>query len=444
MPAPVNTQGLDATHDPDRLSWIASANDPSTDFPLQNLPLGSARDACGETTVVVAIGDAVLDLARASHAGLLDGTPAELVRGEARLNRLLALPSRELTGLRHSLAALLERGSAHEAAVREADGVLRAAAETELETPTKIGSFTDFYAGIHHARAASKILVPGGDVGPNYRWVPIAYQSRASTVRPSGAPVRRPAGQLAPPDADPVFASCAMLDFELELGFYLGESTRAGQPVPVGDAADHIAGFCLLNDWSARDIQRWEMAPLGPFLSKSFATTISPWVVTSDALRPFRVPAMDRPEDDPAPLPYLHDDADQAAGGLSVELAVWLRTARMREQDAERALLLRSDARHLYWTPAQMLAHHTSNGCDLQTGDLLGTGTISGPAPEQLGSLLELTDDGRQPAALPNGEIREYLQDGDEVTLTGRCVRDGFIPIGFGDCTGTIMPTETA
>ncbi len=430
---------LDATHDPDRRSWVASANTPDTDFPLQNLPLGAARREDGALAAVVAIGDAVLDLGHAAGHGLLPDTPAALLEGEGRLNGLLARPARELTGLRHALAALLERGSAGEAAARAADGLLRPSGEVELLTPTRIGSFTDFYAGIHHARAASKILIRGGDVGPNYRWVPIAYQSRASTVRPSGAPVRRPSGQLPRTDADPVFGPCEMLDFELELGFYVGAGTQMGEPVPVGRAGEHIAGYCLLNDWSARDIQRWEMAPLGPFLSKSFATTVSPWVLSADALAPFRVAAMERPAGDPAPLPHLHDPADQAAGGLAVELAVWLRTAAMRDRGAERALLLRSDARHLYWTPAQMLAHHTSGGCDLQAGDLLGTGTISGPAPEELGSLLELTEDARRPAELPGGEQRGYLQDGDEVTFTGRCVRDGFVPIGFGECTGTVV-----
>jgi fumarylacetoacetase len=432
----------DLTHDPDRRSWLASANEADTDFPLQNLPFGAARNATGETTVVVAIGDSVLDLRLAAEAHLVTPSVGELVSGEMRLNRLLNLPSRELTGLRHALSQLLERGSTSEATVRSTPGMLRPAGEVELLAPTRIGSFTDFYAGIYHARAASKILIPGGDVAPNYRWVPIAYQSRASTVRPSGTPVRRPAGQLPRSGADPLFAPCEMLDFELELGFYIGQDT-AGKPVPITDAAQHIAGFCLLNDWSARDIQRWEMAPLGPFLAKSFATTISPWMVTSDALRPFRIPAMTRSADDPAPLPYLHDEVDQTTGGLAVELAVWLRTAQMRAHGHDRTLLLRSDSRHLYWTPAQMVAHHTSGGCDLQTGDLLGTGTISGPAPEELGSLLELTEDGRTPVNLSNGEVRRYLEDGDEVTFTGRCTREGFISIGFGDCTGTVVPTET-
>jgi fumarylacetoacetase len=430
----------DDTHDPGRQSWVESANDPSTDFPLQNLPLGVGRNASGEATVLVAIGDAVLDLDRAVAAGLLPDLEPALVRGEHRLNHLLARPPSQLTALRHALVRLLERGAEAEAAVRASADMLRPAAAVRLLTPTRIGSFTDFFAGIYHARAALRALGRSGDLAPNYRWVPIAYQSRASTVHPSGAEVCRPRGQLPRADSDPVFAPCGMLDFELELGFYVGNATVAGQPVAIAEAGQHIAGFCLLNDWSARDIQRWEMAPLGPFLAKNFATTISPWMVTADAVRPFRVAAMPRAGDDPQPLPYLWDEADQASGGLAIELSVWLRTPRIRGRGEERALLLRSDARHLYWTPAQMLTHHTSSGCDLQTGDLLGTGTISGPAPEQLASLLELTDDGRSPLRLSNGETRGYLQDGDEVTITGRCEREGYVSIGFGECSGTIIP----
>jgi fumarylacetoacetase len=431
---------LDDTHAPDRRSWVESANDPETDFPLQNLPLGCARVADGGLTVAVAIGEFILDAGRAAAAGLLNGAAADVVMGQERLNRVLARPAGELTALRHALATMLERGSPHEAAIRGDGRMLLSADEVELVSPTEIGSFTDFYAGIHHARAASRILVPGGDVGPNYRWVPIAYQSRASTVQVSGDPVRRPAGQLLRGTGEPEFAPCEMLDFELELGFYVGAGSERGQPVPIGEANRHVAGFCLLNDWSARDIQRWEMAPLGPFLSKSFATTISPWVVTPNALEPFRAPAMPRADGDPRPLPYLDDPEDQATGGLSIQLSVWLRTARMRADAEEAALLLRSDARHLYWTPAQMLTHHTSNGCSLQPGDLLGTGTISGPAPNELGSLLELTEDARRPATLPNGETRGYLQDGDEVTLAGRCVREGFVSIGLGSCVATVTP----
>lgn len=434
---------LDDTHDPERRSWVQSANDPAADFPLQNLPLGVGRTPGAEATVLTAIGDEVLDLQRLAAAGLLDVDP-RLLSGSDGLNPLLARPPDELTALRRALVGLLERGATAEATIRAAEGMLRPAAGVELLTPTRIGSFTDFFAGIYHAQAASKALGRSGDLGPNYRWVPIAYQSRGSTVRPSGADVRRPTGQLPGADGAPVHGACAMLDFELELGILVGNGTSAGEPVPIADAARHIAGFCLLNDWSARDIQRWEMAPLGPFLSKNFATTISAWLVTADALRPFRIPAMERADGDPPPLPYLRDASDQAHGGLAIELSVWLRTGEMRAREEDRALVVRSDARYLYWTPAQMLAHHTSGGCDLQTGDLLGTGTISGPTPEQLASLLELTDDGRSPISLNGGATRGYLQDGDEVTFTGRCRRDGYVSIGFGECAGTITPAVGA
>lgn len=432
----------DHTHEPGRTSWVQSANDGDTDFPLQNLPLGVAGNGVDESSVVVAIGDYALDLSAAAAAGLLDAVDPALLHGPDRLNGLLARPGAELTALRHALVALLESGSRAEATISSDEGMLRPIESLTLVTPTRIGSFTDFFAGIYHARTASRILNRGGDVGPNYRWIPVAYQSRASTVRASGAPVRRPAGQIPQGDGDPVFAPCAKLDFELELGFYVGPATALGEPVPIAHAADHIAGFCLLNDWSARDIQRWEMAPLGPFLAKSFATTISPWIVTTDALRPFRVPPIRRGDGEPQPLPYLRDDADQAAGGVTVELAAWLRTSAMRDRGEERALLLRSNARHLYWTPAQMLAHHTSGGCDLQSGDLLGSGTISGPTDAELASLLELAADEEKPVALPDGESRSYLQDGDEVIFTGRCIRDGYVSIGFGECAGTVVATD--
>lgn len=438
----MSTVDVDHTHEPGRTSWVQSANDGDTDFPLQNLPLGVAGNGAGELSVVVAIGDYALDLSAATAAGVLDAVDPTLLRGPDRLNGLLSRPGPELTALRHALVAILENGSRAEATISGNEAMLRPIESLTLVTPTRIGSFTDFFAGIYHARTASRVLNRGGDVGRNYRWIPIAYQSRASTVRPSGTTVRRPAGQLPQADGDPVFAPCAKLDFELELGFYVGRATVLGEPVPIAEAADHIAGFCLLNDWSARDIQRWEMAPLGPFLAKSFATTISPWIVTSDALRPFRAPPIPRGDGEPQPLPYLRHDADQAAGGVSVELAAWLRTSDMRERGEDRALLLRSNARHLYWTPAQMLAHHTSGGCDLQSGDLLGSGTISGPTDAELASLLELAADEQNPVALPDGESRSYLQDGDEVIFTGRCVRDGFVSIGFGECAGTVVPTD--
>ncbi|MGI8714737.1 MAG: fumarylacetoacetase [Solirubrobacteraceae bacterium] len=429
---------IDQTHDPARRSWVESANDPDEDFPIQNLPLGVARGQDGRRTLSVAIGDRVLDLGAAARSRLLTGTAAEIAAGapEQRLNEVLARPAAQLTGLRQQLGWLLDAGAA------ERPELLSPAAELGFELPCRIGNYTDFYAGIHHAQAASEILGRGGGLGANYRWVPIAYQSRSTSVRASGATVPRPAGQtVAAPGADPTFGPCAMLDFELELGFYVGAPTELGRPVRIGDASDHIAGFCLLNDWSARDIQRWEMAPLGPFLSKSFATTVSPWVITSDALAPFRTHAMTRADGDPQPLDHLHDDGDQAHGGLAIELAVSLQSLAMRSRGEPPTVILRSDARHLYWTPAQMLAHHTSNGCNLVSGDLIGTGTVSGPRDDQLGSLLELTYDGQRPVSLPGDEPRGYLQDGDEVTLTARCVRAGYVSIGFGRCSGTVIPT---
>jgi fumarylacetoacetase len=428
---------IDLTHDADRRSWVHSASgDESTEFPIQNLPLGVARRGDGSLALVTAIGDQVLDLAAAAHAGLLTGSAAELATqpAEARLNPLLARPAHQLTELRHQLARLLDADQPPR------PELLRAAIEVTLELPCQIPNFTDFYAGIHHARMASEVLA-SGKLPPNYRWVPIAYQSRASTVRASGSDVPRPAGQMfVSPDHDPAFGPCAKLDFELELGFWIGAGNELGRPVSIDRAGDHIGGFCLLNDWSARDVQRWEMVPLGPFLSKSFATTISPWVITPDALRPFRAPAMAREEpDDPRPLPYLFDARDQDAGGLAVELTVTLRSALMRAHGEPPAVIVRSDARHLYWTPAQMLTHHTVNGCNLLGGDLIGTGTVSGPEPDQLGSLLERTRDGEEPLHLPNGEARGYLEDGDEVALHARCVRDGFHSIGFGPCAGTVV-----
>jgi fumarylacetoacetase len=430
---------LDTTHDAGRQSWVQQANQGDTDFPIQNLPFGWAQDADGQGSGVVAIGDSALDLGRAHSAGLLPELDGTRLDDDVRLASLLAHPGSELTALRHRLVDLLARDSPSEVALRQAEAV-RPLGELVLSTPTRIGAFTDFFAGIFHARAGSAIMIPGGDIAPNYRWVPVAYQSRATTVRPSGTPVRRPAGQLPRPDGQPVHAPSERLDFELELGFFVASDTTAETPVPIAEASDRIAGFCLLNDWSARDIQRWEMAPLGPFLSKSFATTISPWVVTQDALRPFRVPAMTRGDDEPQPLPYLDDAGDRSTGGLGIELAVYIETEQMRSAGASRQLLLRSDARHLYWTPAQMIAHHTSNGCDLRAGDLIGTGTISGPRPEQLGSMVELTQDGRQPITLQDGEERGFLEDGDEITFTARCVRDGFATIGFGECAGRVAP----
>lgn len=430
---------FDQTHDPKRRSWVDSANRDGADFPIQNLPFGVFSPAGGVPRFGIAIGDQILDVGAARDAGLLTGAAAEAADAAqaGALNALFALPAAVRTDLRRQVSVLLD------ASAPARPELLHDAGACRLLLPTEVRNYTDFFAGIHHARAAGALMSPDNPLSPNYKWVPIAYHGRASSVRVSGGDVRRPQGQRPPAsggDGKPGFGPSERLDIELEMGFYIGPGNDLGEPIPVAEAGERIVGFCLLNDWSARDIQRWEMFPLGPFLGKSFSTTVSPWVVSADALLPFRTPAMVRPEGDPAPLDYLLDGADQAAGGLDVELTVWLTTARMRAEGQGPTVIITSNAQYLYWTPAQMVAHHSSGGCNLLPGDLLGTGTISGPTRAQLSSLLELTMGGREPVTLPNGEQRGFLVDGDEITFTARCQRDGFAPIGFGACTGTIIP----
>jgi fumarylacetoacetase len=407
---------LNETHDPKRRSWVESANSADTDFPIQNLPLGVfSRGAGDDLRVGVAIGDQVLDLAVAQELRLLPpAITAQMVR-QSSLNALFSLDREAMTQLRKCLANLLDASGTDARARPHAAQLLQPIADCRLHRPVASANYTDFYAGIHHARAAGAQLTPEDPLPVNYKWVPIAYHGRASSIQVSGAPVFRPHGQTPPAErgSAPRFGGSARLDFELEMGLYIAQGNAQGQPIKVGTAGQYIAGMCLLNDWSARDLQRWEMFPLGPFLSKSFATTVSPWVVTVDALEPFRVAAMPRPEGDPAPLPYLFDEADQQSGGVDVALSVGLSTERMRAEAIAAEEILTSNARHLYWTPAQMIAHHTINGCNLMPGDLIGTGTISGPAEHELGSLLELTVGGDRPVGLPNGESRTFLQDGD-------------------------------
>ena len=322
--------------------------------------------------------------------------------------------------------------------------LLHRAVDCVLHLPATVGDYTDFYAGIHHATNVGRLFRPDNPLLPNYKWVPIGYHGRASTVQPSGVPVRRPNGQRKRPDEEaPNFGPCRNLDYELELGVWIGPGNAPGEPIPIAAAADHVAGFCLLNDWSARDVQAWEYQPLGPFLAKSFATTVSPWIVTPEALEPFRTAQPPRPEGDPAPLPYLLDDADQRAGALEIELEVLLLTERMRAAGSSPHRLSLGSTRHLYWTVAQLVAHHASNGCSLRPGDLLGSGTISAPVPDGYGSLLEITRGGREPVALPNGETRRFLEDGDEVILRARARRDGFAPIGFGECRAVVLPAAS-
>ncbi len=435
-------RGLNATHAPDLRSWVVSANAPDADFPIQNLPFGVFRSADHDTPRCgVAIGDRVLEVHRISRLFTGDAAAAAQACAAPELNGLMALAAPATSALRAQLSRMLaEDESTHRDHVAQA---LLPLAQVELQLPIRVSGFTDFFASIHHATNAGRLFRPDQPLLPNYKHVPIAYNGRASSVCVSGVAVARPRGQQRPAPADgaPTFAPSARLDHEVELGMVIGAPTRPGIPVSVGAAWDHIFGFCLLNDWSARDIQAWEYQPLGPFLAKSFATTISPWIVTAEALAPFRTAAAPRPAGDPVPLPYLRDAADQAGGAMAVGIDAYLSTARMREQGLPAYRLSRSDAATLYWTAGQMVAHHTSNGCALQTGDLLGTGTISGPRDDALGSLLEITAGGARPLVLPSGEERSFLHDGDEVRLSASCERPGYVRIGFGECRATVIPS---
>jgi fumarylacetoacetase len=424
----------DQTHDPKRTSWVESANG-HPDFPIQNLPFGIFSDT-GNPRPGVAIGDRIVDLAALSNAGLLDGIPAQPLSAPT-LNALFELPAAIRSELRARLSELMS-DTAHRPRVGPH---LHAADACRMHLPAAIGDYTDFYVGIHHATNVGKLFRPDNPLLPNYKHVPIGYHGRASSVRPSGTPLIRPSGQLKAPDSDtPTFGPSRRLDYELELGIWIGQGNELGAPIPIAKAADHIAGFCLLNDWSARDLQAWEYQPLGPFLAKNFMTTVSPWVVTAEALAPFRMPQPPRPEGDPRPLDYLWNEADQQEGALAIELEVSLSSAKMRDAGLAPARLSHGPASNMYWTVAQIVAHHASNGCNLNSGDLLGTGTISAPTDDGFGSLIELSRGGKQPLELPSGETRTFLEDGDEVILSGRAVADGWTPIGFGACRGTVLP----
>lgn len=432
---------LDQTHDASLMSWVACANG-HPHFPIQNLPLGvfSRGDA---PRGGMAIGDRILDLKALAASGLLTGeaqAAAELASADS-LNALLGAPADLRRALRVQVSALLS----DEGQRAGVEPLLHPAADCQLHLPARIGDYTDFYVGIHHAMNVGALFRPDNPLLPNYKHVPIGYHGRASSVRASGTPVIRPNGQLKAPDAEaPVLAPSKRLDFELELGVWIGQGNELGQPIPLSQTGDHMAGLCLLNDWSARDVQAWEYQPLGPFLAKNFITTVSPWIVTAEALEPYRIAPQPRPEGDPDVLPYLKDEADQARGGLALELEVRLSTARMRAEGHEPVVISRSHARHMYWTIGQMIAHHTSGGCNLNPGDLLGTGTISTPDRSGLGSLLELTRGGAEPITLPTGETRSFLLDGDALSLSGQLKAEGRVSLGFGDCTGIIHPAPAA
>ncbi len=432
---------IDETHDPALRSWIASANG-HADFPIQNLPFGVFSPRGEGPRGGVAIGDQILDLSLAVQSGLLDeaaeaAEAAQAASGSA-LNPLLALDAQARRQLRLRLSRLLGEGAPDRAKV---ESLLHPAADCVMHLPARVGDYTDFYAGVHHALNVGRLFRPDAPMLPNYKHVPIGYHGRASSVRASGEAVRRPSGQTKAADAAaPQFGPVERLDIELELGVWIGPGNDLGQPVPIDQADSRIAGLCLLNDWSARDIQTWEYQPLGPFLAKNFLTTVSPWIITAEALAPFRVAQPMRPAGDPAPLPYLTDAEDQARGAYAILLEVMLSTPAMREIGAPPERISGGPATNLYWTMAQLVAHHTSGGCNLNPGDLLGTGTISTPELTGAGSLLELTQGGKSPIQLSNGETRIFLQDGDEVLITGRAVAEGFVSIGFGDCAGRIAP----
>lgn len=431
----------DDTHAPARRSWVESANG-HADFPIQNLPLGVFSPPGEAPRGGVAIGVEIFDLAA--------GCAAELFEGEARraaeaavsdvLNPLLALGAGPRRALRLQLSELLDVDGPDRAKVESIrERLLHRGADCTMHLPARIGDYTDFFAGIHHASNTGRQFRPDNPLLPNYKYVPVAYHGRVSCIRPSGVPVRRPNGQRKPArDTEPSFGPSRNLDYELELGVWIGPGNALGEPIPIAEAAQHITGFCLLNDWSARDIQAWEYQPLGPFLAKNFATTVSPWIITPEALAPFRIAQPPRPQGDPAPLAYLWDDADQHGGALDIALEALLHTSQMRAMGMLPHLLSRGNAHHLYWTVGQMVTHHASGGCNLQPGDLFGSGTISAPGEDGYGSLLEMTQGGRRLVELPSGETRRFLEDGDEVVFRGRAQRYGAAPIGFGECRATV------
>ena len=436
---------LNPTHDPAARSWLASANQRGGDFPIQNLPFAvfRVRDSAEPFRGGVAIGDQVIDLARLSQAGCLKGLALDAAKAGAQttLNALMAMGPAAWSALRHGLFGLLQADAG--ASVQQAvQACLVPQSQVEYTVPAQIGDYTDFYTSVHHATNIGKQFRPDNPLLPNYKWVPIGYHGRASSIGISGQSFARPKGQLKAPDAEvPVLAPSKRLDIELELGIFIGQGNAQGEPIEIGDAENHVFGICLLNDWSARDIQGWEYQPLGPFLSKNFASTISPWIVTLEALAPYRVPFV-RAGGDPQPLPYLDSAANRAGGSLDIQLQVGLQTRRMREAGQPDAQICRTSYRHAYWTVAQMVAHHTVNGCNLQPGDLFGSGTLSGPTLDQAGALIELTQGGKNPIALPNGENRTFLEDGDAVVLRGWCEKPDAARIGFGECRGTVLPAR--
>jgi fumarylacetoacetase len=431
---------LNETHDPRRSSWVGSANG-HDDFPIQNLPFAVFRGrGSGEFwRGGVAIGDQIVDLAQVAASGRLSGVAKEAAEEAAlpRLNGFMSMGPESWSALRLALSRALEEGAVDAATWR---AFLVPQGLAEYRVPAEVGDYTDFYTSIHHATSVGRLFRPDNPLLPNYKWVPIGYHGRSSTLGVSGQSFKRPKGQLSTPDAPtPELAPSRRMDYELEMGIFVGCGNETGQPIPIETADQHVFGLCLLNDWSARDIQSWEYQPLGPFLSKNFATTLSPWIVTTEALAPFRT-ALERGAADPQPLPYLDSPANRKRGAFDVRLQVLIETQRMRDRGQPPAKVSQTSYRHAYWTVDQLVTHHTVNGCSLRPGDLFGSGTLSGPIAEEAGSLLELTEGGKRRLDLGNGETRIFLEDGDAVVFRGWCEREGAARIGFGEVRGTMLP----
>ncbi len=437
---------LNETHDPALQSWVVSTNALDTDFPIQNLPFGVFRRTGSQEAfrVGVAIGDQILDIGAALRAGAFAAQPAAAQQAaqacdSSTLNAFMAQGLPHWSALRLALSRLLRVGAAEQSVLQTC---LLPQAQAEYAVPAQIGDYTDFYTSIHHATNIGKLFRPDNPLLPNYQWVPIGYHGRSSSIGVSGQAFQRPLGQTLPPGAStPVFGPSKRLDYELEVGVFIGRGNALGEAVALDSAEDHVFGLCLFNDWSARDLQGWEYQPLGPFLSKNFASTVAPWVVTLEALAPYRR-AWTRPAEHPQPLPYLDSPTLRSEGALDIELEVYLQTAAMRTQGQVAQRISRSNFHHAYWSVSQMVAHHTVNGCNLQPGDLLGSGTQSGPLPEEAGALIELTVSGKKPLTLANGETRTFLEDHDTVVFRAHCKRDGAARIGFGEVTGTVLPAR--
>ncbi len=429
---------INETHDPNLKSWVESANDPNTDFPIQNLPF-----CLHDWEIAVAIGDKLLLTAGCVKDGLFEGLESSWLN-RSSLNEVDVLGGMpERAAIRRRLVELLSENASTETR-RIVEKHLVALKSGLLSEPVfEIEDYTDFYCSIYHATNVGSMFRPDNPLLPNYKYIPIGYHGRASSIVVSGTDIKRPKGQnRSDAEKPPVFIPAKNLDYEMELGFFVGKGNELGEPISISEAEEHIFGVCLVNDWSARDIQAWEYQPLGPFLSKSFATTISPYVVTMEALAPFRTPAFERDADDPQPLEYLSDERNQKLGGLDINLEVYIQTEKMRNENIEPHLLSRSNPKDLYWTIGQMLTHHASNGCNLQTGDLMASGTVSGKEKSERGCLLEMTWRGTEPIELPSGETRRFLEDGDEVIMKGYCEREGFRRIGLGECRGKVLPAD--